>query len=583
MRSSPDVERGKRMIYKLFSRILEPRKKRHLFLLLPVLLLGSLLETAGIGLLVSVCALLMNGEQFWKHPIVLWIRELLGVASMKDLTIFILLCLVVLYVFKFLYLSLENYTVARFVRVSRSEMAARLFRRIVRAPYTFFVRHGTAEIQTLLGRDMDQFSIGLNALMQVLLESLVALGMGIFLLFVDPVMTSFAVAGIMILLLITQLVLNPILKRASQRQRTANRVRLMWIHQTAAGIKNVRIGRHEDYFSRHFEDANKDFARMDYLKQFLTKLPALCVETILVLSILAYLLFLTFSGAELARYLPGLSALALTAIRLLPSCNRINSSLTQLEYSKTAIESICRALEETEPEPDDCPQQKVDFTKGLSLREVSYTYEGSPKAVLTHVDIDIPAGACVGIVGPSGAGKTTLLDILLGLLTPDEGAVLIDGVPVARYDDRMLGRIAYVPQTTFLLDDTIRNNVAMGVEPERIRDDLVWDALEKAALTDKVWDLPQGLNTQIGERGIRLSGGERQRLGLARAIYQNPALIVFDEATSALDLKTESAVMDSINLLKGQKTLVIVSHRASAIDHCDRVYRVEDGKVVREK
>ena len=570
-------------MYKSIFYLIGEKNRIRFFLLLPVMLLGSLLEMAGVGLLVSICALLMNGERFRENSIVLWICGRFGLQSAKELIIFILLCLAALYIFKFLYLSWENYIVSKFVRLSRSDTAARLFRQIIRAPYTFFVRRGTAEIQTLLGRDMDQFGSGLTSLMQLLIESLVAFGMGIFLLLVDPLMTSFAAAGIIILLLITRLILNRIIQRASQNQRAANRARWIWIHQSVAGIKDIRIGRHEDYFSCRFEDANDVFARIEYLKQFWTKLPALCVETIVILSVLAYLLFLTFGGADLSHYLPGLSALVLAAVRLLPSCSRINTSMTQLGYARTAVESICRAFEETEPKTDEHQQWEVDFSSGISLKDVSYTYEGSAETVLTQVDMDIPVGSSVGIVGPSGTGKTTLLDILLGLLTPEQGQVLVDGVPVDQCYESYLRKTAYVPQNTFLLDGTIRDNVAMGEEPANIDDERVWSALRDAALAETVRRLPKGLDAQIGEQGIRLSGGERQRLGLARALYRNPSLIVFDEATSALDLETEAEIMNSISRLKGTRTLVIVSHRKSTISGCDRIYRVEDGKAVRER
>ncbi len=572
------------MMHKSIFSLIGEKNRIQLLILLPVMLVGSLLETAGVGLLVSVCALLMDGSRLQEHPAVLWICGHLGVQPGRELVVFVLFALVALYVIKPLYLAWENYTVARFVRLSRSAAAVRLFRRIIRAPYPFFVRHGTAEIQTLLGRDMDQLGQCLNAWMHLLLEGLVAAGMGIFLLLMEPVMTAFAAAGIAVLILLTRLVLNPIIKRASQRQRAAGRARWTWIHQAVVGIRDIRVGQHEDFFTRNFEQTNEVYARAEYLKQFWSALPTLCMEAAVVLSVLAYLLFLTFSGADLTYYLPGLSALALTAVRLLPTCNRINSCLTQIGYTRTSVEALCHAMEETEPRAElSCPQREVAFTQGLSLRDVSYTYEDGAEATLAHADLEIPAGSSVGIVGPSGAGKTTLLNILLGLLVPEQGEVLVDGVPLAQCYESYLRRAAYVPQTTFLLDGTIRDNVALGEDPAVTDDRRVWAALEEAALAEMVHHLPKGLDTQIGEQGIRLSGGERQRLGLARTIYRDPALIVFDEPTSALDLETESAIMDSIHRLKGKKTLVIVSHRASAIDRCDHVYLVQNRVVRQEK
>lgn len=572
------------MLRNIFS-LMGKKRKRYMLLLLPAMLLGTLLEMLGLTIIVSVCSLLVNDSWLYGSPAVLKICEFLHIQPGTELMIAIFLALMALYLFKALYLAWENYIVAKFVRTSRCEVSDMLFGHIVRAPYLFFVRHGTAEIQNILGRDVDQFGIGLNAYMQLWLEGLVAFGMCVFLLLVDPMMTIFLAAGMLILLVLMRTVLNRIIQRASERQRTAGRARWTWLHQAVAGIKDLRIGRHENFFSEHFRIVNEAFARTEYLKQFWTKLPALCIETIIILFILGYLSFLVLRGEELSHCLPGLSALTLVAIRLLPTCNRINSSLTQIGYAKPSVNAIFQAMEETTAEGylANEPQTAVTLSQGISMENVSYAYEGGKEYVLENVTLDIPAGQAVGIVGASGAGKTTLLDILLGLLTPQAGQVCVDGIPITGCYEGYLEQVAYVPQTTFLLDDTIRSNVAMGEEPEKIDDARVWHALEQAALAPLIRSLPEGLDTNVGERGLRFSGGERQRLGLARAMYRNPAMIVFDEATSALDLDTEAEVMRSVFQLKGAKTLIIVSHRQSAIERCDRIYRVQDKNVRREK
>lgn len=567
----------------IFS-LLGKKRKKHMLLLLPAMLFGSVLETLGIGMIVSVCALLVNDRLLYEDRTVLWVCGLMHIQLGRDLIRAVLIALMVLYLFKFFYLAWENYIVAKFVRTTRREMSVKLFRNILRAPYPFFVQHSTAELNNLLGRDADQLAAGLDGYMRLFLEGFIALALVVFLLLIEPRMTVFVAGGIMFLLLLTRLVLDRIIERASVRQRTAGRRRWKWLHEAVTGIKTVRIGGHEGFFSRHFEQAEEEFARSEYLRQFWTRLPILCIETVVVLSILFYLLFLSLSGEELSRFLPSLSALALAAVRLLPTFNRINASLNQIGYAKASLDALRRAMEQTASVAGkDRPQITVPFTQGIALHGVTYAYKDGVGDVLENVDMDIPAGAAVGIVGPSGAGKTTLLDILLGLLTPDQGDVLVDGVPLNECRDSYWQRVAYVPQETFLLDDTIRGNVAMGVEPEQIDDARVWAALEQVALDQMVRELPEGLDERVGEQGVRLSGGERQRLGLAQAMYRDPSVIVFDEATSALDLDTEAAVLQSILQLRSTKTLIIVSHRLSAIEHCDRVYRVRDRMVLREK
>ena len=564
--------------------LIGPKRRNQMLALIPLMLLASLLEIAGLTMVVSVCAALADSAWVGENPVMVWLRAALHIGSEASLVTVILLALIALYAFKLLYLAWENYMVAKFVRTTRHEMSTRLCQRIVHSPYPFFTRHSTAELQNLLGQDTLQFSSGLNAYMQIFMEALVVLGMGVCLLLIDPAMTLFLTAGIASLTVLIRVILMRPIRSASQRQRDANRRRWKWLHHIVGGIKDIKTGRHEDYFAGHFAEASEECARSDYLRQFWTKLPTLFIESVMVLTVLLYILFFVRAGKQLVDHLPSLSALAWTAVRLLPACSRINSSLTEINYAKPSVEAISRMMEETAPrEETSSPQTDVAIREGIALRRVSYCYEGRPDPVLWDVDMEIAAGTSVGVVGPSGAGKTTLLDVLLGLLAPEQGEVLIDGIPIGQCAESYLQRVAYVPQDTFLLDDTVRSNVALGEEPGETDDGRVWEALEQAELAQMVRGLPDGLDTYVGERGVRLSGGERQRLGLARAMYQDPALIVFDEATSSLDLETEAAVLQSIFRLQGKKTLIIVSHRMTAIEHCNVVYRVQDGTVRQEK
>ncbi len=572
------------MLKDIFS-LIGPKRRNQMLALIPAMLLASLLEIAGLTMVVSVCAALADSAWVGGNPVMVWLRGALHIGSETSMTTVILLALIALYAFKLFYLAWENYMVARFVRITRHEVSCRLCQRIVHSPYPFFTRHSTAELQNLLGQDTTQFTNGLNAYMQIFMEALVVLGMGICLMLIDPAMTLCLTAGIASLTVLIRVILMRPIRSASQRQRDANRRRWKWLHHIVGGIKDIKTGRHEDYFAGHFAEASEECARSDYLRQFWTKLPTLFIESVMVLTVLLYILFFVRAGKQLLDHLPSLSALAWTAVRLLPACSRINTSLTAINYSKPSVEAICRMMEETSAQEAGArsPQTDVAIREGIALRRVSYCYEGRPDPVLWDVDMEIAAGTSVGVIGPSGAGKTTLLDVLLGLLVPERGEVLIDGIPIDQCAESYLQRVAYVPQDTFLLDDTIRSNVALGEEPGETDDGRVWAALEQADLAQMVRRLPEGLDTYVGERGIRLSGGERQRLGLARAMYQDPALIVFDEATSSLDLETEAAVLRSIFRLQRKKTLIIVSHRLSAIEHCDVVYRVQDGTVRREK
>ena len=290
--------------------------------------------------------------------------------------------------------------------------------------------------------------------------------------------------------------------------------------------------------------------------------------------------------------LPQLSAFAMAAVRLMPSVNRMSASLNSMSYQEPALDKMLEHLAvaekwKSQQKASDVASSrmagKITLDQSAELSDITYSYPNTATPVLLHANMEIPVGKSIGVVGASGSGKTTAVDILLGLLELQNGSVLSDGANIQADYKGWLGHIGYIPQMIYMLDDTIRANVAFGVPEKAIDEDQVWRALEEAQLKDFVQSLPNGLDTTIGERGVRLSGGQRQRIGIARALYPDPELLIFDEATSALDNETEAAIMESINALHGRKTMVIIAHRLTTIKECDMVYRVEDGKIIREE
>lgn len=550
--------------------------------LLAVMFFGSLLEMLGISLIVSVCSLMLDEGRMMSNPVISWFCGWTGIRPGRPFMMALVCGLMGLYLFKMAYLLLEYYFLARFVRSCRRDVSIRLYEDLITSPYERFVSSSTAELNMLLNQDTTQFTNCLNSCLQIGAEGLVVLCIGTFLLFVNPVMTGFAAAGIVVLLVLIQGVLRKRTYQAGVSHKAAGRDRMKLIHQCVQGVKDIKIGQTEAFFSDRFRQTEETYSRAEYVEQVWKKTPSLCIEAVMVNCILLYILVLLLTGADMVRFFPSLSALALVVVRLLPACVRISSDLTSLNYSKAGMEAVADVLERTGM--DRAPagsgeERQVALTQSVRVEKVSYCYESRPEPVLRDVSLEVPIGSSVGIVGPSGAGKTTLVDILLGLLEPKSGAVYADGVDIRDCRRSYLEKVGYIPQNIFLMDDTVRANVALGVPPERVRDGDVWAALEGAALADMVRALPQQLDTMVGENGIRLSGGERQRLGIARALYGGGSFLVFDEATSALDPETEAAIIRSIGRLRGAKTTVIISHRPSAVQDCDRIYRVEDGAV----
>ena len=338
--------------------------------------------------------------------------------------------------------------------------------------------------------------------------------------------------------------------------------------------------------------------RAERWNTLLQNIPRLLIEMTSIVSMLLALLVAVFMGTEVSKLIPTIAAFGMAAMKLMPSANRISGALNQVAYYEPSLDKLLLSLQLTEVntvkegiagEFEDDGDLGIKAEKSFTLEQavelchISYHYPGADEPVLYDANMQIPIGKSVGIVGASGTGKTTAVDIILGLLRPQAGEVLIDGIPIKEHYKEWLSHIGYIPQMIFMLDDTIRANVAFGIAEGAVDENQVWKVLEEAQLADFVKGLPKGLDTEIGERGIRLSGGQRQRIGIARALYSNPELLFFDEATSALDTETEAAIMESINRLQGSKTLVIIAHRLATIAECDIVYRVGNGKIIREK
>ncbi|MBQ1242038.1 MAG: ABC transporter ATP-binding protein, partial [Oscillospiraceae bacterium] len=324
----------------------------------------------------------------------------------------------------------------------------------------------------------------------------------------------------------------------------------------------------------------------------LATIPGKLIETVCMSSLLLLIAYKIASGADLSSLVPGLSGFAVAALRLLPRTNSINSHINSITYNRPSLDALYSDLTESDRldaerqrEIEEKRKHKSPKTKSedIVLDHISYTYPNAAAPVLSDINLRIPHGSSVGIVGTTGAGKTTLVDIILGLLKPQDGTVHYGSLDIHEDYARWQEHIGYIPQNIYLTDESIRKNVALGVPDEEIREADVWRALEHAQLADFVRSLPEGLDTVIGERGVRISGGQRQRIGIARALYRDPEILFFDEATSSLDNETESAVMDAINTIGKSKTIVIVAHLLTTIEKCDLIFRVENGQVQETK
>jgi ATP-binding cassette, subfamily B, bacterial PglK len=561
--------------------LLTPEQRRAALVMLGLMLIGMVLETVGIGLVIPAVALMTQANVVENHPVLMsWISSL-GNPSQERLVIAGVLILVGVYAAKALFLAFLAWRQMKFVYGVQAELSQRLYAGYLRQPYTFHLQRNSAQLIRNVVTEINLFThTGLTSGMTFLTELLVLLGVSALLLAVEPlgallVVSTLCLAGWGF----SRLTRNPIIRWGEARQHHDG-LRIQHLQQGLGGVKDVKLLGRETEFLAQYRAHNDGNARFGQRQATLQQLPRLWLELLAVVGLATLVLIMIWQDKPLEGVLPTLGLFAAVAFRLMPSANRVLTAIQNIRYALPVIETLyseIRLLNEADITHRRAP---LPFKTELVLDHVNFSYPAADTQALRNVALSIPRGASVGFIGGSGAGKSTLVDIILGLLTPDSGTVTVDGIDVQSNVRGWQDQVGYVPQSIYLTDDTLRRNVAFGIPNDQIDEAAVWRAIRAAQLDDFVDELPQGLDTEVGERGIRLSGGQRQRIGIARALYHDPSVLVLDEATSSLDTQTEGGVMDAVRALRGDKTLIIVAHRLSTVEHCDCLFRLDRGQVV---
>ena len=581
-----------RDLLKKLSAILDRGQKIRILGLMVLILIGGLLETASASLILPLVSAILDEEKFAQNRYVMQIRELFGIESVRTFTLCMLGFIIAIYIFKAVFLILQTYLLARFANKNRARCTTNLLWQFLHRPYEYYLYAETSDIIRTIYGDMDNIFNLLLQCMNFASELVVSLCLGVFLLITDWKMCLLMVLLLGVLTLINVKVIKKHLNIAGEGSRITQAGMYKWILQGASGIKDVKVLRKEYYFTDRYSDSAEGYADNQIKYNVLTNLPRLLIEAVAILGILIYVMISMLMGVNIASLMTTIAAFAVAAMRLLPSVNRLNTYIANIAYFEPALDFIyenvnTKGLSEENVLITHNPTEEyvpaLSFKDTIKLNDITFAYPNTDKNIFTHADMTVPIGASVGVVGASGAGKSTIVDIMLGLLEVKSGEILCDGIDAMEHYPEWLSHIGYIPQTIYMLDDSIRRNIAFGVDDSDIDDDRVWAVLKEAQMMDFVKDLPDGLDAQIGERGVRISGGQRQRLGIARALYHNPQILIFDEATSALDNDTETAIMDAIDSLHGQKTMVIIAHRLRTIENCDIIYEVKDEKINRTR
>ena len=570
---------------KQFRYIFNRKQKAGLLLLLIAIIVGTFLELAGVTAIMPFIDVVMNPETIDRKWYLKIPYESLNFQNTTVFIIFVAVVLIAVYILKNVYLCFMYYAQYRFTYDNRRKVATRMLNAYLKQPYSYHRIHPSSELMRNISTDTERMFDCVLSILQLFTEGCVCVVLVVYLFIMDKSITIGVGAILSLFLLVFYRGFKKYLNHVGNENRKYAARVTQWLQQSFGGIKETKILEREDYFLNQFDYNYKKSASYDRKYRFLQVAPRPIMEMVFVAAILAVIIVKLLNGTQSAYFVSTLSVFAIAAFRLMPSMNRITNYMSVLMFTKGSVEKVYHDLQEVERLEKNKPAVTADVSlelkKEIQIRNLSFRYPDASENVLENISFTIPKNRSIAFIGPSGAGKTTLADIILGVLEPTEGQICVDGGDIQNCMSAWHKNIGYIPQSIYLMDASIRENVAFGIPEEQIDETYLRRALEEAQMKEFVDSLPEGLDTVIGESGVRLSGGQRQRIGIARALYNDPDVLVLDEATSALDNETEKAVMDAIDRLAGNKTLIIIAHRLTTITNCDVIYEVKDRQIKR--
>jgi ABC-type multidrug transport system fused ATPase/permease subunit len=562
---------------RLLWSVLQRNERRSLSGVFLLILIGTILETLSVGLMIPVLSVIASDER--KISLFfLTIEPSFNKSQLIQLAVGFMLAV---YVVKNVFLAVSTWIQRGFLTRVTSRIAARMLEVYIRQPYAFHLRKNSS---SLIRNTQDAQLIvagGIEPMLTILTEGLIALALFSVLVAIEPLGTICVIGILLGATFVFQRFFDQKLQRWGTLRQVQKGAIIQTIQQGLGAVKDVQVLGREDWFVDEHRERQALDANLLRRINTVQAIPRLWLEVMAIAGLVGLVVIMIATGKEIERIIPTVGLFAATSFKVLPSINKLVNSRQTLKVSRSTIETIHHDL--------DLPVVKNRTTvnsgfrfKSVVVERLDFKYEQSESLVLSNINLKILSGEAVGFVGQSGSGKSTLIDIMLSLLHPQSGSVLINGLSIEDVKQSWQKAIGYIPQTIFLMDDSLRRNIAIGIADSEIDEVAIQDALKSAQLEDFVASLPEGLNTVVGERGVRLSGGQRQRIGIARALYHRPSVLVLDEATSSLDTETEKGVMQAVQALQGDKTVIIVAHRLSTVEYCDRLYRLDAGRIVDE-
>ncbi|MBQ0027454.1 MAG: ABC transporter ATP-binding protein [Lachnospiraceae bacterium] len=572
---------------KKINYIFDRKQKIKILLIAFMIMIGAIFELLGITAILPFIEVTVDPRAVEKSEWMSRLYNQLGVGSTNAFLAILAIALVIVYVVKNVYLAVMNYAIYRFTYNNQRILAHRMLKLYMKQPYTFFLKYNSAELMRNVSDDTSALFDTVLSVMQVSVEIIVCSMLFVYLMITDKTITIAVGIVIVIALGIIVRALKKDLNARGEHIRQCRGNMGKWLLQSFGGIKETMIMERQGYFEDRYNEIYTDFSHNHCTYQTFAYLPKPIMETFCIGGILGVIALKLLRGVDSTYFITTISVFSVAAFRLLPAFNRITGYISRIMFNHSAVSAVYNDIKEveeiarqTELKLRNREMKTLPFEKGVVVDNISFHYPEVDSDVLSDATIEIPKNKSVAFIGPSGAGKTTMADIILGVLVPQKGCIRVDGQDITDYMPEWHNKLGYIPQSIYLMDDTIKHNIAYGLTDDEIDDDRIEQVLVEAQLKDFVDTLESGVDSYIGEGGVRISGGQRQRIGIARALYNNPDVLVLDEATSALDGDTETAVMEAINSLAGKKTLIIIAHRLTTIRNCDFIYEISDHKAV---
>lgn len=583
------INKIKDVICKLLF-IMTKQQKKYGILVLMASFIGAILETLGVSVILPLMNALLTPNVFKDNVFFSKILIFLGINDNRMIVFVVISVTIILYIVKNIYFIFLSWVRAKYACKVKRELSVKMLRNYLDKGYPYFLTKNTSELMRGVFADVNSTYVVLNQLLKLVIDFLTITLICFYIMITDIYIALSMVILALICLLIVTFFFKGTLQNSGKISRKYEAIINQHVIQAFQGIKEVIVSRKQDYFINNFESAYMKKQKADVSQSVGAESPAYVIEALCIAGLLGIVGFrVVFSGENAQAMLPVLSAFAMGAFRILPALGRISAGFNTMVFYVHGLNEMTNRIKESENDNTYALKeiyntkdisQKVSFNDCIEIKNIYWKYSENSGYVLNDLCLKINKGESIALIGQSGAGKTTLADVILGLLKPQKGSIFIDGIDIFSIGKEWSQIMGYVPQSVYLTDDTLRKNIAFGVSDEDIDDNRVWKALEQAKLREFVENLKDKLDTKVGERGIRFSGGQRQRIAIARALYENPSILVLDEATAALDNETEKAVMESIEALQGRITLIIIAHRLSTVRKCDRIYEIKGGVAV---